>query len=270
MDSASGVYSLNELILNINLAGQSGVVLTFYHKDIVDEDHYLPSAFTHSANGDGVVISADGVAWYKVQGLTSAEGATGTWKKFEVDLDAMAAAAGISYTQSFQIKFQQYDNGPVPTDGFAFDDISIRLAEPVPGPGPGPEDGLLPQEKELITLINQQRAQNGLPPLQTSDALCRAARRHSDDMARNNFMSHTGSDGSSPWDRMADAGYYPRAGGENVGAGYPTPANMVSGWMNSPGHRANILGNYCDLGVGYANSPASNYYHYWTLDLGCR
>lgn len=269
MDSSrNGMYSLNELILTVDLSGKSGVVLSFYHKEFGDEDHFLPAVFSRSANGDGVAISADGVAWFKVQGLTSAEGATGAWKKYEVDLDAAAADAGISYNGSFKIKFQQYDNYPIPSDGFALDDITVGLKQP--GPGPGPRDDLLVQEKELITLINQQRAQYNLAPFQTSTALCDAARRHSDDMAQNNFLSHTGSDGSSPWDRMADAGYYLTTAGENVGAGYPTAADMVNGWMSSSGHRANILGNFCDLGVGYAYSATSTYRYYWTLDLACQ
>jgi uncharacterized protein YkwD len=266
--SANGSYSLNELILTIDLVGKSGVVLSFYHKGIGDEDHFLPAAFVNSANGDGVAISADGVAWYTVQGLTGAEGVTGAWKKYEIDLDAATASAGISYTAVFKIKFQQYDNYPIPTDGFAFDNIAV--GSQAPHSGPGPDDNLLAQERELITLINQQRAQNGLPPLQKSDALCQAARLHSNDMAQNNFLSHTGSDGSSPWDRLADAGYHLWTGGENVGAGYPTAADMVNGWMNSAGHRANILGNFCDVGAGYAYSGTSTYRHYWTLDLGCQ
>jgi uncharacterized protein YkwD len=269
MDSSvNGSYSLNELILTIDLAGKSGVMLTFYHKDMGDEDHFLPAAFLNSANGEGVAISADGVAWYTVQGLTSVDGVSGAWKKYEIDLDAAAADAGISYTALFKIKFQQYDNDAIPTGGFAFDNIVVG-SQATP-PGPGSDNNLLAQERELLTLINQQRAQNGLAPLRTSDALCRAARGHSNDMAQNNFFSHTGSDGSSPWDRIADAGYHLRTGGENVGAGYPTAADMVNGWMNSAGHRANILGNFCDVGVGYAYSATSAYRHYWTLDLGCQ
>ena len=130
---------------------------------------------------------------------------------------------------------------------------------------------LLSQEIELINLVNQERNKNGLSSLTNVDSLNSAARRHSQDMAENNFMSHTGSDGSSPWDRMRDAGYYLTTGAENVAAGYSTPAAVFSGWMNSSGHRANILNpSLCDIGVGYAYSSQSDYGHYWTLDFGCR
>ncbi len=111
---------------------------------------------------------------------------------------------------------------------------------------------------------------NNLPAFKPSSALGAAARNHSVDMAQNNYMSHTGSDGSSPWDRIRAAGYSFTSAAENVGAGYPTADDMVNGWMSSPGHRANILSNECDIGVGYAYDAQSTYGYYWTLDLGCR
>ncbi len=137
-------------------------------------------------------------------------------------------------------------------------------------PPPTPGGDLLPQEQDLFALINQQRALNNLPPFKPSSALNAAARNHSTDMARKDFMSHTGSNGSTPWDRILAAGYNFTTAAENVGAGYPIAADMVNGWMNSSGHRANILSNECDMGVGYAYSAQSTYGHYWTLDLGCK
>jgi uncharacterized protein YkwD len=267
MDSAvRGTYSLNELILTIDLSGQSEAVLSFYHKEFSDENHAMPDMFTGSHNSDGVAISADGTTWYRVQGLTSVDGISSGWKRYEIALDAEAAAAGIDYTSTFMIKFQQYDNYPIATDGFAFDDVSVDVSKTGGGGDPG---GLLAQEQELIDLVNQVRQQNGLHPLNIDAALVAAAKRHSTDMAQNNFMSHTGSDGSSPWDRMADAGYRLYYGGENVAAGYPTAGTVLNGWMNSPGHRDNILNsNFLDLGVGYAFGDRSTYGHYWTLTLG--
>jgi hypothetical protein len=81
-------------------------------------------------------------------------------------------------------------------------------------------------------------------------------------------MSHTGSDGSSPFERMEDAGYPVSARGETVGAGYATPAAMVQGWMNSSGHRAILLGSaYRHVGVGYAPTDWV-YHHVWTATFG--
>lgn len=130
---------------------------------------------------------------------------------------------------------------------------------------------LLGQEREIINLVNQERKKNGLSPLISVDSLNVAARRHSEDMAKNDFMSHTGSDGSSPWDRMLDAGYYLTTGGENVAAGYSTPAAVFVGWMNSAGHRDSMLNpGFCDIGAGYAYNAQSSDGHYWTLTFGCR
>jgi uncharacterized protein YkwD len=272
MDSASsGSYGLNELVLTIDLTGQSGIVLSFYHKEFRDEDHAMPSSFLNSCNGDGVAVSADGRTWYRVQGLTGADGIGSDWRRYQVDLDAATAAAGIAYNSTFKIKFQQYDNYPIGTDGFAFDEIEVAAGQPAEPPADPGQDDLAAQERELVELINQERAKLGLAALQVHDGLVAAARRHSTDMAQNNFLSHTGSDGSSPWDRMRDAGYQLTYGGENVAAGYPTARGVVDGWLNSPGHRDNMLNpNFCEMGVGYAYGPNSSYGHYWTLTLGCR
>jgi uncharacterized protein YkwD len=92
-------------------------------------------------------------------------------------------------------------------------------------------------------------------------------------MAQNDFFSHTGSDGSSFTDRLIRAGYTFSAAAENIAAGTTTPERTVDGWMNSEGHRRNILN--CELreiGVGYAylenDTGSVNYHHYWTQDFG--
>jgi uncharacterized protein YkwD len=70
---------------------------------------------------------------------------------------------------------------------------------------------------------------------------------------------------------MTDAGYQFRAGGENIAAGYTSPQLVLTAWMNSSGHRRNILNaNYCEFGVGYVRREESAYKHYWTLTLGCQ
>jgi len=126
-----------------------------------------------------------------------------------------------------------------------------------------------PVELEVIDLINQQRLSAGLAPLAAEMRLVEAAVLHSEDMALHNFFDHTGSDGSSPWDRFAKAGYSMIAGAENIAAGYGTPAAVVTGWMNSSGHRANILNRSVrDIGVGYVFYSPSPYGSYWTADFG--
>lgn len=128
---------------------------------------------------------------------------------------------------------------------------------------------LSPEEKAVVDLVNAERSKRGCDPLRVSDQLASAAQGHSKDMALNDFFSHTSSDGRSPWDRIRETGYSFSSAAENIAAGYPTAASAVSGWMNSSGHRANILN--CSLeetGVGYyylQNDTGNvNYRHYWT------
>lgn len=130
-----------------------------------------------------------------------------------------------------------------------------------------------PFAAEVVTLTNQHRAAAGCAPLTINGRLMAAAQLHSEDMALRDFFSHTSSNGSSPWDRMRAQGYTFSHAAENIAAGYPTPASVVEGWMNSSGHRANILNcNLREVGVGYyflANDTGSvNYRHYWTQDFG--
>jgi type VII secretion-associated serine protease mycosin len=144
----------------------------------------------------------------------------------------------------------------------------------VPGPTATPPSPSGPSDFELEVwrLTNQQREANGLPDLAWSNELWCAARAHSVDMATNDCFSHYGClDNSSPWQRIADCGYQMTTGGENIAAGFSTPASVVQGWMGSEGHRANILNpNFREIGVGYAYNQNSTYGHYWTQDMGAR
>ncbi|NEB92759.1 CAP domain-containing protein [Streptomyces bauhiniae] len=116
----------------------------------------------------------------------------------------------------------------------------------------------------IVELVNAERAKAGCSPVALNSTLTKAAQDHSADMAAHNTMSHTGSDGSDPGSRITAAGYRWSAYGENVAYGYATPEQVMDGWMNSPGHRENILNcSYKEIGVGLAQ-PGS----YWTQDFG--
>ncbi|GAA3128710.1 hypothetical protein GCM10010521_13800 [Streptomyces rameus] len=117
---------------------------------------------------------------------------------------------------------------------------------------------------EILRLVNAERGQAGCQPLVLNSTLSKAAQAHSADMAAHQNMSHTGSDGSSPGDRITRAGYTWSSYGENVAYGYSTAQQVMDGWMSSPGHRANILNcGFKEIGVGLAQ-PGS----YWTQDFG--
>ncbi len=115
-DTNGGSYSQNEAWLQLNLAGESQVDLDFWWKEIGDETH----------SQDGVYFSDDGGASFtKVLDLNGGSTTNNTWYSYALDLDAEAAGAGLSLTSTFVVKFQQYDNYGVTSDGFAFDDISV-------------------------------------------------------------------------------------------------------------------------------------------------
>jgi Ca2+-binding RTX toxin-like protein len=105
--------------------------------------------------------------------------------------------------------------------------------------------------KEVIELTNQERERFGLEPLESNGRLNKAAQTHSQKMARQDFYSHTGKDGSEVQDRAEAADYKGRTG-ENIATGQLTPEQVVEAWMDSSGHRTNILSrSYQDIGVGY-------------------
>ncbi|MEV6584012.1 CAP domain-containing protein [Streptomyces sp. NPDC051582] len=117
---------------------------------------------------------------------------------------------------------------------------------------------------EVVALVNQERAKVGCSALTVNPKLTAAALNHSQDMAAHSNMSHTGSDGSGPGERITRSGFTWMTYGENVAYGYSTPEQVMTGWMNSPGHRENILNcAFKEIGVGLAQ-PNS----YWTQDFG--
>ncbi|MEO1298215.1 MAG: CAP domain-containing protein [Cyanobacteria bacterium J06636_16] len=137
----------------------------------------------------------------------------------------------------------------------------------------GPQSETDRFDQEVLKLVNQERTQRDLKPLTLNAKLDRAADKHSKDMAEKDYFSHTGKNGSSIGDRASAAGYQWSRLGENIAAGQRTPESVVQGWMNSSGHRANILNpNYTHMGLGYKSlSPDTgnvNYGRYWTQMFG--
>ncbi|MBR2404529.1 MAG: SafA/ExsA family spore coat assembly protein [Clostridia bacterium] len=115
-------------------------------------------------------------------------------------------------------------------------------------------------EAEVVRLVNEVRVQNGLSPLTHDWQLSRVARYKSQDMKDNNYFSHTSPTYGSPFDMMKSFGVSYRSAGENIAKGQSTPQAVVNAWMNSSGHRKNILSSsYTHIGVGYVANG-----NYWT------
>ncbi len=130
-------------------------------------------------------------------------------------------------------------------------------------PGPMVEDD--PEIEKLVEAHNTIRDENELPPLTINPMLNAAARVHSLDMASHNLMAHEGSDGSTPSERIARQKYKYQKVAENVAQGYQTIDAVMEGWMNSPHHRENILGEYKEIGAARVESEDGT--PYWTVEF---
>jgi uncharacterized protein YkwD len=130
----------------------------------------------------------------------------------------------------------------------------------------------------VVVLVNEARAQArtcgttwhpAAAPLTVNANLTVAARAHSADMAAGDYLSHTGRDGSLPWDRMRSAGYSYRAAGENIAAGQPSPAIVMTAWLGSSGHCATLMSpTFTEIGVGHSQRGGTRYSHYWAQSFG--
>lgn len=156
---------------------------------------------------------------------------------------------------------------------------SVAITSPVPSVAATPPTPTLAAApipdfvQRVLNLTNQFRAANGLAPLQLNIELDAAALGHSQEMALNDYFDHNGLNGTTPASRMNQVGYSSSMYGENIAAGYDTPEEVVQGWIDSPGHRANLLNpSFTEVGIGYyylANDTGvNNYYSYWTQDFG--
>lgn len=115
-----------------------------------------------------------------------------------------------------------------------------------------------------VNSVNGYRAGAGLAPLVVDTRLTSAAQSHANDMASRRLMTHTGSNGSNAGQRIAVYGYGAAMWAENVAAGYTTATDVVNAWMNSSGHRANILNSQL-VNIGVAAATGSNGVRYWTM-----
>jgi uncharacterized protein YkwD len=115
-------------------------------------------------------------------------------------------------------------------------------------------------------LINAYRREKGLKPLKLNPLLSEAAKAHSRDLAKWDRISHFGSDGSNPWDRVKRTGYNAKLAAENVGTGQVTIEEVVKGWQKSPGHDKNLLlADAEHMGIGLVQDPRTEFKTFWTL-----
>ncbi|WP_150273687.1 CAP domain-containing protein [Paenibacillus tepidiphilus] len=134
-------------------------------------------------------------------------------------------------------------------------------AKPVATAAPAADSTQASFVKQVVTLVNKERAAAGLSPVTALDSLNKVAAAKATDMRVNNYFSHTSPTYGSPFDMMKSFGVTYRAAGENIAMGQKTPEAVMTAWMNSEGHRANILSpNFNYIGVGFDN-------YYWVQEF---
>lgn len=135
-----------------------------------------------------------------------------------------------------------------------------QVEAPVKTPSNNVSQSVSEFEKQVVDLTNAERAKEGLKPLEMHSPLMEVAQAKSEDMAKNNYFSHTSPTYGSPFDQIKSAGISYRSAGENIAQGQRTPQQVVQAWMESPGHRQNIMNaNYTHIGVGFVENG-----YYWT------
>lgn len=120
---------------------------------------------------------------------------------------------------------------------------------------------------DLLVQVNVVREKVGAPALTMCAPVERAAQRYADTMAVSGVLSHTGQDGSKPWDRMIEQGYQWRTAGENIARGYSDVTSVMGGWINSPGHHANMINpGFRHAGFGQTTDASGS--NWWVQNFG--
>ncbi|HET6860632.1 MAG TPA: sigma-70 family RNA polymerase sigma factor [Streptomyces sp.] len=141
-----------------------------------------------------------------------------------------------------------------------------RPVPPAPAPTEQPDSAPSSFAQEVTALVNTERGKSGCGPVSQNSRLDTAGQRHSEDMAARDYFDHTSPDGKDPGDRVTAAGYAWSTYGENIARGQSTPASVMQGWMDSPGHRANILNcSFKEIGLGVHNGSGGPW---WTQVFG--
>lgn len=155
------------------------------------------------------------------------------------------------------------DARPLPRPGGA---TKVTWVQRTTTTAPAPTNPDATMAREVLSLVNTERARAGCPAAHWDTRLAEAARLHSVDMAARDYFSHTSLDGRSPWDRIRAQGYQ-YGSAENIAAGQRSAAAVMSAWMNSSGHRANILA-CANVAMGVGVARGGSYGIYWTQDFG--
>ncbi|EIV96081.1 CAP domain-containing protein [Frankia sp. QA3] len=259
-----------------------GPVVTLHDRRGNLSAHFTPPPLSNETVVTLIEIYRRGAEWkVRAVGQGYADGLAGLARDFGVDVDddspgaPEAAAPPPGLTPAVPRQDAAASAAPVPAGGpppswgdHSAAGLGPRDDRPAPdGAGWAGEGGIPAMLAQVVTLTNIERGREGLAPLAVDPTLAAAAAEHSRDMVARGFFAHTSPDGRTVSDRVTDLGYRYARVAENIAAGQSTAEEVVAGWMQSPGHRANILiPQLRQIGVGYA--VGGEYGTYWTQVFG--
>jgi uncharacterized protein YkwD len=241
--------------LNNGKCNWSGYTIAFVAGDRMASPDTAPVPDTES--GETVDVSVQ----------LTAPSADGSYTGFYELRKPTGETLPIGIESAFWVKILIGNAAPAPVSTIPFTPVSGTPVARVTGPASCSYSSSSSYQTEIANLINQARSEAGLPPLSVNPQLTAAAQGHSIDMACHGLLSHSGSDGSSPSQRVAAAGYAASRSSEIIyGSGYPQTA--FEWWMNDQIHRDEILNPYVtDMGVGYAYRPGTAAGGYYTVNF---
>ncbi|WP_055493511.1 CAP domain-containing protein [Streptomyces sp. TP-A0356] len=229
-------------------------------------NHFTVSGDAGDAQAGGTTPSGFATEQGGTSGTANDRGSTSTSRDSDRSATPAATPSNPSPSASSPSVPQQPTRTPTPTAT-----KTTTAAPPAqktteqPATPPVHASGPTAVEAQVLQLVNQERAKVGCSPVTASNALTKLAEAFSQDMAARSFFDHTDPNGKTPWDRAAALGIT-GLGGENIARGQTTAQDVMDAWMNSPGHRANILNcNFRTLGVGVHFGSGGPW---WTQDFG--
>jgi uncharacterized protein YkwD len=241
--------------LNNGKCNWSGYTIAFFAGDRMESPDSVP--VPNAEAGKTVDVSVE----------LTAPSIDGSYTGFYVLKNNQGETLPIGIEQAFWLKILIGNVTPAPVNTVPVSNGTPIAVATVRGPASCNYSSSSGYVNEIASLINNARTQNGLPALTVNAALNAAAQGHSVDMACHNLLSHSGSDSSSAYERIAAAGYSASRSSEIIyGSGYPQTA--FDWWMSDPTHRNEILNpNVTEMGIGYAYKADTAYGSYYTVDF---
>jgi uncharacterized protein YkwD len=232
---------------------------------LVYNRHYGEYAQIGISGGKVTALFSNADAWRHPDGVKPGASAGTAAAHADVPESGLKAIKTHAYTKDgvrIQLFLDQHEGGRV-------EGLLVEAQGGLPTVSAGQSDLAAAYERQIFDMTNAFRLKNGLAVLVWDDLLAKAARGHSGDMARRGYFDHDSPDGKSVWDRLQAVGFerYARYA-ENIAAGYTDAFAAFNGWVNSPGHRQNMLTDGLDmLGVGVVHDGGSDYGWYYTQNF---